>query len=50
MRCDPPECFTYQDRVFSNEINDLIVKTDANYENTMFRDAVKTGFYDLQVL
>lgn len=50
MRCDPPENFTYQDRVFFNEMNHLIQQTDEHYENTMYRDALKTGFYDLQVL
>ena len=36
------------DRVFANAMNIAIAQTQANYENMMFREALKTGFYDLQ--
>ena len=49
MRNNGPDNYTYQDRVFANEINHIIQLTDKHYENMMFRDAIKTGFYDLQV-
>ncbi|KAJ4757913.1 hypothetical protein LUZ62_068288 [Rhynchospora pubera] len=39
---------TYADRVFANEINFAIRETKKNYEAFMFREALKTGFYDLQ--
>ncbi|KAH9320447.1 hypothetical protein KI387_015086 [Taxus chinensis] len=39
---------TYADRVFSNEINIAIKLTEQNYNTMMFREALKTGFYDLQ--
>ena len=50
MRSDPPASYTYLDRVFANEMNHLIQLTDRSYEATMYREALKTGFYDMQVL
>lgn len=49
MRNDDRENWTYQDNIFYNEINKAIAITAQNYEKTLFRDAVKSGFYDLQV-
>ena len=49
LRCDPPDNYTYHDRLFANRINHLIQLTDASYHDTMYREALKTGFYDLQV-
>lgn len=46
MRTGPPS--TYADRVFANEINIAVKTTEQNYSNYMFREALKTGFYDLQ--
>jgi len=46
MKTGPPS--TYSDRVFANEINIAIKTTEQNYSNYMFREALKTGFYDLQ--
>ena len=46
MRTGPPS--TYADRVFANEINIAVQTTEQNYSNYMFREALKTGFYDLQ--
>jgi len=40
--------YTYHDRVFENEINQSILLSDQHYENMHYRDALKTGFYDLQ--
>ncbi|KAK9673508.1 hypothetical protein RND81_12G171800 [Saponaria officinalis] len=39
---------TYADRVFQNEVNLAIKLTEQHYQNYMFREALKTGFYDLQ--
>lgn len=46
LRTGPPS--TYADRVFSNEINIAVRTTEKNYSEYMFREALKTGFYDLQ--
>ena len=32
-----------------SEINNAIMQTDRNYEHMLFREALKTGFYELQV-
>ncbi|KAL1316677.1 hypothetical protein HN51_068846 [Arachis hypogaea] len=47
MRTGPPS--TYADRVFANDINIAVKTTEQNYSNYMFREALKTGFYDLQI-
>ncbi|KAL6329134.1 hypothetical protein AAG906_007680 [Vitis piasezkii] len=39
---------TYADQVFANEINIAVTLTEQHYQNCMFREALKTGFYDLQ--
>ena len=49
IRCDPPDNYTYHDRVFANRMHHLIQLTDRHYQAAMYRDALKTGFYDLQV-
>lgn len=46
LRIGPPS--TYADRVFENEINIAVKMTEKNYRDYMFREALKTGFYDLQ--
>lgn len=46
LRRGPPS--TYADRVFANEINIAVKLTEQNYRDYMFREALKTGFYDLQ--
>uniref|UniRef100_A0A0D9ZW50 leucine--tRNA ligase n=1 Tax=Oryza glumipatula TaxID=40148 RepID=A0A0D9ZW50_9ORYZ len=48
FRLGPPS--TYADHVFANEINFAIKDTEKNYDASMFRDALKTGFYDLQAV
>ena len=49
LRCDQPHNYTYHDRIFANRMNHLIQLTDHSYQATMYREALKTGFYDLQV-
>jgi leucyl-tRNA synthetase len=39
----------YADRVFLAKINVAIRETDANYESMKFREALKFGFYELQL-
>lgn len=46
LRVGPPS--TYADRVFENEMNIAVRMTEQNYRGYMFREALKTGFYDLQ--
>ncbi|KAM6600288.1 hypothetical protein CsatA_019897 [Cannabis sativa] len=46
LRSGPPS--TYADRVFANEMNIAVTTTEQHYRNYMFREALKTGFYDLQ--
>ncbi|VFQ60802.1 unnamed protein product [Cuscuta campestris] len=40
--------YTFADRVFNNEMNIAVKNTKFNYEHYMFREALKTGFYNLQ--
>ncbi|KAL6622444.1 hypothetical protein ACP70R_032323 [Stipagrostis hirtigluma subsp. patula] len=40
---------TYADLVFANEMNIAIKETEKSYNAFMFRDALKSGFYDLQL-
>ena len=49
MRNDAPANYTYQDRVFENEMNHAIQLTGQHFEDMLFREAIKTGFYDFQV-
>ena len=49
MRNNSRDKWNYQDIVFNNEINNAIVVTDNHYDNMMFKEALKTCFYDLQV-
>ncbi|XP_071736877.1 leucine--tRNA ligase, cytoplasmic-like [Rutidosis leptorrhynchoides] len=46
LRVGPP-C-NYADRVFDNEMNIAVKITEKNYSEYMFREALKTGFFDLQ--
>ncbi|KAL9997480.1 putative leucine--tRNA ligase [Helianthus debilis subsp. tardiflorus] len=46
LRVGPPSI--YADRVFANEMNFAIKMTQKNYSDYMFREALKSGFYDLQ--
>ncbi|EPQ20089.1 Leucyl-tRNA synthetase, cytoplasmic [Myotis brandtii] len=39
---------TFNDKVFASEMNAGIIKTDQNYEKMMFKEALKTGFFELQ--
>ncbi|XP_074068796.1 leucine--tRNA ligase, cytoplasmic isoform X2 [Macrotis lagotis] len=39
---------TFNDRVFASEMNAGIVKTEQNFEKMMFKEALKTGFFEFQ--
>ncbi len=50
MRNDPSvENWTYQDQLFSNDINRSILLAGVQYDDMMYREALRVGFYDLQV-
>ncbi|XP_066447350.1 leucine--tRNA ligase, cytoplasmic [Eleutherodactylus coqui] len=40
--------YTYNDRVFESEMNAGILKTEQNYEKMMFKEVLKTGFFEFQ--
>ncbi|CAI2172928.1 4836_t:CDS:10 [Funneliformis geosporum] len=39
---------SFHDKIFENEINKLIQLTDKAYNDSMYREALKYGFYELQ--
>ena len=39
---------TFADRVFANAVDVAIRETEAHYEKMMFREALKSGYYDFQ--
>ncbi|XP_067851998.1 leucine--tRNA ligase, cytoplasmic [Heptranchias perlo] len=39
---------TFNDRVFASEMNAGILKTEQHYEKMMFKEALKTGFFEFQ--
>ncbi|PRP83020.1 leucyl-tRNA synthetase, cytoplasmic-like [Planoprotostelium fungivorum] len=39
---------TFMDKVFANQIAKAVKLTDGHYEQTNFREALRTGFWDLQ--
>ncbi|VDM85459.1 unnamed protein product [Strongylus vulgaris] len=41
---------TFADRVFANEMNKNIQICAANYEQTLFKEALKYGFFEYQAL
>ena len=50
FRGNDSSTLTYHDKMFDNEMNCLIRATDEHYSNMMYREATKTGFYDLQTV
>lgn len=46
LRDEPPTSFL--DRVFDNEMNIAVARTRAAYDRMLFREALKSGWYDLQ--
>jgi leucyl-tRNA synthetase len=40
---------TFADKFFVNEMNRLVELTAKNYDDTLFREAVKSGFFEYQV-
>ncbi|XP_066998764.2 leucine--tRNA ligase, cytoplasmic [Anabrus simplex] len=48
LRDADKESWTFNDRVFDSEINLKIRETDVNYNKMLFKEALKTGFFELQ--
>ncbi|KAG8736230.1 cytosolic leucyl tRNA synthetase [Ceratobasidium sp. 414] len=48
MRTGGPETYSFHDKVFEQEVTDLMAKSKASYEATNYKDALKDGFYELQ--
>ncbi|XP_056587813.1 leucine--tRNA ligase, cytoplasmic-like [Triplophysa dalaica] len=46
LRTGPPD--TFNDRVFISEMNSSIVKTEQHYERMMYKEALKSGFFEFQ--
>ncbi|XP_011609365.2 leucine--tRNA ligase, cytoplasmic [Takifugu rubripes] len=46
LRTGPAD--TFNDRVFASEMNAGILKTEQHYEKMMFKEALKTGFFEFQ--
>ncbi|XP_047517549.1 leucine--tRNA ligase, cytoplasmic [Pieris napi] len=40
--------YNFHDKVFTSEMNSLIQQTDENYSKVLFKEALKTGFFELQ--
>lgn len=40
---------TFADRAFANEMNRLINLTNNHYEQVLFKEALKTGFFEYQL-
>ncbi|KAH7731926.1 leucine--tRNA ligase [Aphelenchoides avenae] len=41
---------TFADRVFQHQMNRLINETAQSYEQTLFKEALKTGFFEYQII
>lgn len=40
--------YNFHDKVFISEMNTKIQQTDDNYKKMLFKEALKTGFFELQ--
>merc|ERR1712088_368549 len=40
--------FGFHDKVFQNEMNKLMKATDENYNKMLFKETLKTGFFEMQ--
>ncbi|RXN26704.1 leucine--tRNA cytoplasmic [Labeo rohita] len=46
LRTGPAD--TFNDRVFISEMNSSIIKTEQHYERMMYKEALKSGFFEFQ--
>lgn len=47
-RSEDSQVQTYADKVFESEINKTIIETKKSYDAMIFKDVLKTGFYEFQ--
>ncbi|XP_046369849.2 leucine--tRNA ligase, cytoplasmic-like [Haliotis rufescens] len=50
LRKGPPSAYTFNDKVFISEMNKAIAETKANYDAYLFKDALRTGFFEIQAV
>lgn len=48
LRPEDSPADSYADRVFESEMNKYIIETDKNYTGVMFKEALRTGFFEYQ--
>lgn len=48
LRSGPPDAYTFSDRVFLGEINQTIQETQAHYDAFLFKEALRSGFFEFQ--
>uniref|UniRef100_A0A0B7B5B4 Uncharacterized protein n=1 Tax=Arion vulgaris TaxID=1028688 RepID=A0A0B7B5B4_9EUPU len=48
LRVGPASSYTFNDRVFISEMNKSIAETKTNYEEFLFRAALRTAFFEFQ--
>jgi leucyl-tRNA synthetase len=41
---------TFADQIFCNEMNRLVALTSEHFEQTFYKEALKTGFFEFQVI
>ncbi|KAJ3589814.1 hypothetical protein NHX12_010655 [Muraenolepis orangiensis] len=46
LRTGPPD--TFNDRVFASEMNAGLLKTEQHYDRMMYKEALKSGFFEFQ--
>ena len=50
FRCEVERSkFSYYDQLFESKMNRAVQLTESAYRRTLYREAVKEGFYELQV-
>ena len=48
LRAEDSPADTYADKIFESEMNKAIVETDKHYGAMMYKEALRTGFFELQ--
>lgn len=48
MRAEDSPIDTYADKVFDSEMNKLIIETDKHYNAMMYKEALRSGFFEYQ--
>jgi leucyl-tRNA synthetase len=48
LRAEDLPADSYADKVFESEINKAIIETDKHYAQMMYKEALRTGFFEFQ--